>query len=134
MSEQVAQNFIAALGKLEAERDLDTIVALFADDAEIGNIVAPEKFHGPDGAREFWGKYRETFGEMKSTFRNRIIGENRAALEWHTTGTAANGDGDDAQIEYEGVSILEIDGDRITRFRAYFNAGDLGRQITGEKS
>lgn len=129
MSEQVAEKFIAALERLEsAERDLETISALFAAQAEIGNVVSPEKFQGPDGAREFWLKYRDTFGEMKSTFRNRIITTERAALEWATTGTAQNG----TQINYEGVSVLETDGDFIMRFRAYFDAGALGRQITNE--
>lgn len=31
MSEQLAENFVQALGRLEAERDLDAIVALFAE-------------------------------------------------------------------------------------------------------
>ncbi len=126
MSEQTAQKFIEALGRLEAERDLETIVGLFAPDCEVGNVVSPEKFHGPDGAREFWGaKYRDTFGEVRSTFRNVFAAGDRAALEWTTEGTTANG----APFNYEGVSILEIEGDTITRSRAYFDPEALGRQI-----
>jgi len=34
-------------------------------------------------------------------------------------------------VKYDGVSILETDGERITRFRAYFDAGALGRQLEG---
>ena len=78
-----------------------------------------------EGAREFRTKYRETFGEVRSTFRNRIVTPDRAALEWTTEGTTANG----APFSYEGVSILEIEGDLITRFRAYFDPEVLGRQI-----
>ena len=71
MSEQIAKRFIEALGKLEAGRELEELVRLFAPDAEVGNVVSPEKFHGQEGAREFWGaKYRDTFGEVRSTFRN----------------------------------------------------------------
>ena len=126
MSEQLAERFIEALGRLEAERDLETISALFSDESEIGNVVSPEKFHGREGARDFWGsKYRDTFGEVKSTFRNVFATDDRVALEWTTVGTAADG----SPVEYDGVSILETDGERITRFRAYFDAGDLGRQI-----
>lgn len=126
MSEQLAKRFIEALGRLEAERDLETIAALFAEESEIGNVVAPEKFRGRDGAREFWGaKYRDTFGEVKSTFRNVFATAERAALEWTTEGTAADG----SPIKYEGVSIIETDGESITRFCAYFDAGSLGRQI-----
>jgi len=126
MSEQVAKKFIEALGKLEAGRDLDSIVSLFAESCEVGNIVSPEKFTGREGAREFWGeKYRDTFGEVRSTFRNVFATEGRAALEWMTEGTSKDG----APVSYEGVSLLEIEGELITRFRAYFDAGSLGRQI-----
>jgi ketosteroid isomerase-like protein len=126
MSEQVARKFVEALGRLEAARDLETITALFADESEIGNVVSPEKFRGQEGARDFWGaKYRDTFGEVRSTFRNIFATDERAALEWKTEGTTADG----APINYEGVSIIETDGERITRFCAYFDAGQLGRQI-----
>lgn len=126
MSEQVAKRFIEALGQLEAGRDLETIAALFAEGSEIGNVVSPEKFRGREGAREFWGaKYRDTFGEVKSTFRNVFATTDRAALEWTTEGTAADG----SPIKYEGVSIIETDGEVIARFCAYFDAGNLGRQI-----
>jgi hypothetical protein len=126
MSEQTAAKFIEALGQLEAGRELETIVRLFAPGAEVGNVVSPEKFSGPEGAREFWGaKYRDTFGEVRSTFRNVFASENRAALEWTTEGTAHDG----TPVKYDGVSILETDGEQITRFCAYFDAGALGRQL-----
>ena len=125
MSKEVVDKFVEALRKLEAERDVDLIAAMYADGAEIGNVVAPEKFHGTEGAREFWTKYRDTFGEVKSEFKNIFAGEGRGATEWTTKGTSAKGD----PIEYDGASIMEIEGDKLTRFQAYFNAGDLGRQI-----
>jgi ketosteroid isomerase-like protein len=129
MSEQIAKRFIDALGKLEAGRELDEIVRLFAADAEVGNVISPEKFRGPEGAREFWGaKYRDTFGEVRSTFRNVFAAGNRAALEWTTEGTT----GDGTPVKYDGVSILETDGEYITRFCAYFDAGALGRQLMGK--
>jgi ketosteroid isomerase-like protein len=127
MSEQIAKKFIDALHKLEESRDAGEIVSLYADNAEVVNVVTPHKFNGQDGAREFWTKYRETFGEMRSEFRNEIVTNNRAALEWTTTGNANGGN----EIEYSGVTILEIEGDKITRSCAYFNSQDLGKQIEG---
>src|SRR5215218_8065283 len=122
MSEETAKRFVEALVKLEAGRELEKLVRLFAPNAEVGNVVSPEKFRGPEGAREFWGaKYRDTFGEVRSTFRNVFAAGNRAALEWTTEGTANDG----TPLKYEGVSILETDGEHITRFRAYFDAGAL---------
>ena len=130
MSEQTADRFIEALARLEAERDLDSIVRLFADGCEVGNVVSPEKFRGREGAGEFWGaKYRDTFGEVRSTFRNVFTTESGAVLEWTTRGTANDG----TPIRYEGVSIFETNGDGlIKRFRAYFDAGALGRLLTGK--
>ena len=128
MSEQIAKRFIEALGKLEAGRELEELVRLFAPDAEVGNVVSPDKFRGQEGAREFWGaKYRDTFGEVRSTFRNIFAAGDRVALEWTTEGTANDG----TPLKYDGVSILEIDGGQIKRFRAYFDAGALGRQLKG---
>ncbi len=128
MSEQTANRFIEALGRLEAERDLEGIVELFAPECEVGNVVSPEKFRGREGAREFWAKYRDTFGEVRSSFRNRIVGDAAAALEWTTEGTANDG----TPLKYDGVSVIETDGEQITRFCAYFDAGALGRQLMGK--
>lgn len=125
MSENIAEKFIVALGELESGENTDSIAALFSDDSEIGNSTLTESFKGADGAREFWTNYRKTFGEVKSEFKNKVISGNASALEWTTVGTSANGN----EINYDGVSILETDGDKITRFYAYFNPSDLGQQI-----
>lgn len=126
MSEQIAENFIEALRKLEADRDVETIAALFADGAEVGNVTAAEN---KLAAKEFWTNYRDTFDEVNSEFKNKVIADGTAALEWTTSGTNKNGH----EISYEGVSILEMDGGKIKRFFAYFNPGKLGEQITEDK-
>jgi predicted ester cyclase len=123
----MAQRFIDALASLEAGRDVEPLVSLYTAEAKVGNVNAPEQFTGPDGARKFWTEYRGTFGEMKSEFRNIITMPDRVALEWSTRATSVAGE----PIEYEGVSILEIAGDKVERFRAYFDPAALGRQIGG---
>jgi len=125
MAENAARNFVDALGKLESDRDLDTICGLFSEDCEVGNVVTDDK---NIGAREFWNSYRETFDKVHSTFRNEIITNGVTALEWTTSGTNSDGH----EFKYEGVSILETDGERITRFHAYFNPNKLGKQIVAD--
>jgi limonene-1,2-epoxide hydrolase len=125
MAEHVSEQFVEALGKLEAGREVEAIVGIFSDNCEVGNIISPEKFHGREGARKFRTKYRDTFGEVRSTFRNVITTDGHAALEWTTEGASSGCE----PIRYDGVSILETEGARIVRFRAYFDAGDLGRQV-----
>lgn len=128
MSEPLAKKFIEALRTLESERDAEPLASLYADNAVIGNVIAPDQFHGPEGARQFWTEYRGTFNQAESEFRNVIASDGRAALEWTTKGTSFEG----AAVKYAGVTILEIDGEKITRSAAYFDPGALGRQIKSE--
>jgi|SRR5215208_496491 len=124
MSKEVADNFVEALRKLEEDRDVEALVKIHTEDCEVGNVSVPGSFKGQDGLREFWTEYRKTFGEIKSTFRNVFATEEGAALEWTTEGTS---DGDN--VSYAGVSILEIEGDKVRRFMAYFDTRDSTPQV-----
>ena len=124
MSQQVADDFVEALRKLEEDRDVDGLVAIHTKDCEVGNVSVSETFRGHEELREFWTEYRKTFDEMKSTFRNVFATEEGVALEWTTEGTS-NGEA----VSYEGVSILEVEGGKVRRFMAYFDTRDLTPQI-----
>src|SRR5215211_7961407 len=113
MSQEVADDFVEALRKLEEGRDVGALVGIQPEDCEVGNVSVPETFRGHEGLREFWTEYRKTFDEMKFTFRNVFATEEGAPPEWTTEGTS-NGD----TVSYDGVSILEIDGDKVRRFMA----------------
>lgn len=129
MSEQLVQRFIDGLQHLERSRDPEPLVALYAEQSDTSNVVADRVFSGRDGARDFWQRYRGSFGEAASSFRNVIVAGDRAALEWTTAGTSPEGE----PFRYDGVSILEMSGDGdaegITRCRAYFDSTNLGRQM-----
>ena len=124
MSKEVADNFVAALRKLEEEDDVEPLVEIHVKDCEVGNVSVPGTFRGHEGLREFWTSYRSTFGEMKSEFRNVFAAEDGAALEW-TTEATSNGDA----VSYDGVSILEIEGGKVIRFMAYFDTRALASQV-----
>ena len=117
MSRALAERFIDTLHTLEADRDADVLAALYADGAVAGNTATTRTFDGPEGAREFWTGYRDTFSEIRSEFRSVLADDESAALEWRSTGTLGGGD----DVAYEGVTVLEFDGDRITRSTAYFD-------------
>ena len=125
MSMERAQRFMDALGKLEESGDAEPLLALFSDDAQVSNLASPRVFSGREGAKVFWREYKATLKQVRSTFRNVIAAGDRTALEWETQGTANNG----AAVAYEGVSILEWDGDRISRFFAYFDPHALGLEL-----
>jgi steroid delta-isomerase-like uncharacterized protein len=125
LSQEVAERFAEALRRLEEDRDVEALVAIHTEDCDVGNVAVSETFSGHEGLREFWTGYRKTFGEMKSEFRNIFADDaGRAALEWTTQGTS-NGN----TVSYDGVSILEIEGDKVSRFRAYFDPRRLTKQL-----
>lgn len=129
MSKELTETFVNALRVLENDGDVERMVPLFSEDSEIGNTALHGTFSGHDGVREFWTNYRATFAELESQFRNWIVSDGVSALEWETVGRSTQGE----EVRYPGVSILENDGEKITRFFAYFDPSDLGKQISGEK-
>jgi steroid delta-isomerase-like uncharacterized protein len=125
VSKEVADKFVEALWKLEEDREVEALVEAHTEDCSVGNVAVSKTFSGHDGLREFWTDYRKTFDEMKSEFRNVFADDSgHAALEWTTKGTE---EGD--TISYDGVSILEIEGDKVARFMAYFDSRALTKQV-----
>jgi ketosteroid isomerase-like protein len=124
MSQQVTDDFVEALRKLEEDQDVEALAAIHTEDCDVGNVSVSETFRGHEGLHEFWTEYRKTFDEMQSTFRNVFATEEGAALEWTTEGTS-NGD----SVSYDGVSVLEIEGGKVRRFMAYFDTRALTPQI-----
>ncbi|MCI0570782.1 MAG: nuclear transport factor 2 family protein [Myxococcaceae bacterium] len=125
MAQERAQAFMKALQEYEESGNLDPLVQLFADDCLVSNIASPHRFEGRDGARRFWTEYRGLLGNIRSIFRNAIESGDRVALEWESRGTAFTG----APIAYEGVSILEYEGERVKRFYAYYDPHRLGLEL-----
>ena len=125
VSKEVADRFVEALRKLEEARNIDALVEIHTEDCDVGNVAVPRTFSGHDGLREFWKGYRDTFGEMKSEFRNVFADDGgHAALEWNTSGEASG-----KNVSYDGVSLLEIEDGKVSRFRAYFDPRALSTQM-----
>ena len=116
--------FIAALRSLERDRDIEPIVALHSDDCELGNLRLSTRFPSQDGARRFWTAYRDTFGEVESSFSLVVTDPNAVALEWSTQ-ALVNGEA----VVCSGVTVLELRDDRISRAFAYFDPTRLGVQV-----
>lgn len=123
----LAARFVSALGRLEADGDVEPMVALYAEQCTVANVTNPGGFEGRDGARRFWNSYRASCGDVRSEFRSVVerAGDSgaAAALEWETAATV-----DGRVVRYGGVTVLEAAGDGITRSCAYFDGAALGRQ------
>lgn len=118
------ERFADALRAFEDTGTDDDLIALYADDCRIGNIVTGERHRGPDGAAEFWSSYRNQFERIESRFTLMAGDDSGAVLEWESAGSA-NGD----DVSYRGATVLEYDGDAIIRSMAYFDPRAVGRQL-----
>lgn len=126
---QVAERFIAALHRVEEGdgSDVDGLVEMFADDAELTNSIierdgARPRRSGRDEIQRFWQDYRHTFRELRSEFTDVTVSDRSAGLFWRTTGADAGG----RPLEYEGVSLLTLNDDgKIRQFKGYFDGAQL---------
>ncbi len=123
MSREVADNFVAALWELEENENVEPLVEVhrrLRDRQRLGpgDLQRPRR---PARVLDELPQYLRR-DEIRVPQRHRHRGG--AALEWTTTGTPS---GD--SVSYDGVSILEIEGDKVRRFMAYFDTRDLTRQV-----
>ena len=113
-----AQQFIEALRELEETKDLERMVSLFDDESEVSNPMDSAPHRGQEGARRFWRTYRDSFEEIHSDFSRIVESDDAAMLEWTSRGVLRG----DRPIDYSGVSVLELQGGKVRRFRTYFDA------------
>ncbi|NUO62890.1 MAG: SnoaL-like domain-containing protein [Gemmatimonadaceae bacterium] len=116
--------FVAALHALEESGDVEGIVSLFDESAEISNPNDLVPHRGAEGARHFWRAYRDSFEEIHSDFSRIVEREGTAMLEWTSTGRIHG-----HPVTYAGVSVVEMADGRVKRFRAYFDPAKLEAQL-----
>ncbi|MDF1502086.1 nuclear transport factor 2 family protein [Roseisolibacter sp. H3M3-2] len=121
MSNPSAQEFVAALRRVEEHGDVETMAALYATDAELRNPELSAPLTGSEGARRFWTAYRESFDEIRSRFHAILESETRVMLEWTSDCRTTAG----VETQYGGVSVVETRDGRIVRFGAYFDPARL---------
>jgi ketosteroid isomerase-like protein len=118
MPSELTSRFIQSLQHAEQKGDLAPLIDLFSDDAQLSNLAMLEPLKGKDGARRFWEKYLSVFEQINSEFTNIVESNGAAVLEWISKGALSTSE----DIRYQGVSILEMDGERIHRFRTYYDS------------
>lgn len=126
MATEQAQRFIDALHRLEEQGEVDEMVSMYSEQAELSNPTDDEPHRGPKGARDFWSAYRSSFEEIHSEFRNVCASDQAVMLEWTSRGRLAGG----GEVRYDGVSVVEYQDGSVRRFRAYFDPSHLAQQVT----
>ncbi len=117
----MADTFARALQQTEESRDPEPLLELFSEDAELHNLAMSHQ--GLDGARRFWETYLAQIDRIRSEFSHLIEEDGQAALVWTSTGTLKDGQ----PITYRGVSILELDGDKVRRFETVYDSAAFVR-------
>lgn len=116
MSERVSR-FVRGLQRLENRGEVEELISICTEDISLSNLSRPNQVHGIAGAYRFWRDYAFSFLKIHSRFSRVTETEDRAVLEWVSEGILPNG----LPIVYEGVTILDFSGDRIRRFKSYFD-------------
>jgi ketosteroid isomerase-like protein len=115
---ELASRFMHMLQSAEETGDIESLVALFSDDAELINLAMPEPLKGKEGAHRFWDKYLSVFAHIYSEFTNVVESENASVLEWVSRGALTTSE----EITYRGVSVLEFNHGKVQRFRTYYDS------------
>ena len=118
MQQGWVQGFIQALYALEDRGDAEPLVALFAPEGTVWNIIHTEPKRGAEEIRHFWEGYRGEFQQIQSTFERQIENADQAALEWRAEGTLAQGG---RPIAYRGVTLLKRGSRGITELASYYD-------------
>jgi limonene-1,2-epoxide hydrolase len=128
MARPTADEFVAALRRVEDHGDVEAMAALFADSARVSNPTDAQPHTGVDGARKFWDTYRRSFRRVHSRFHRALESDGAAMLEWTSECETAAG----VSTSYDGVSVFETADGKITRFTAYFDPADLSAHAQGD--
>lgn len=118
MTSEIASRFMQTLQQIEDTGDVEPLVAMFTEDAELSNLAMTEPLKGRDGARKFWQKYLSVFERIHSKFTNVIEGDGTSVLEWISEGALSTGE----SLNYRGVSLIETDNGQVHRFRTYYDS------------
>ena len=118
MASETVERFIQTLQQIEQTGDVEPMVAMFTDDAELSNLATPTPLRGREGARKFWQKYLSVFGQIRSKFTHVVENNGVAVLEWISEGVLSSGE----PLSYKGASALETDNEQVRCFRTYYDS------------
>ncbi|MBW4697742.1 MAG: hypothetical protein KME03_07560 [Aphanocapsa lilacina HA4352-LM1] len=65
MSNPTAKRFMQTLQYIEQFGEIESLVQLFSEDAELSNLVIQQPLRGAGGARRFWSDYLGTSDQIR---------------------------------------------------------------------
>jgi ketosteroid isomerase-like protein len=114
-----ARRFATALQTFERDGDAASFAKLFAPDATTRRLDARGERRGE--LEQFWQEYRAQFDSINTTFFSVVEGADRVDLEWTSDATLSDG----RPLQYRCVTVIELDGDKITALRTYYDSAQF---------
>ena len=118
MASEMTERFMRTLQEMEQSGDTRAMVDLFTDGAELHRLTGDANAAGREGVQKFWQEYLSAFQKIRSRFTNVIETGSTAVMEWVSTAEPESAE----PFEYEGVSIIEVENGKVTRFRTYYDS------------
>lgn len=118
VTSEIYTNFMHTLQQTEETGNVEPLVALFSEDAELINLAMSEPLKGQDGVRQFWQKYLSVFERIHSKFTHVVESDDTAFLEWISEGALSTSE----PVQYRGISVLETNNGQVHRFRTYYDS------------
>ena len=119
ISDDRARSFADALQSFEKDGDAAALAVQFTSDAVTQRLDARGERRGE--VEQFWQEYHAQFDSISTTFYDVVEGGERVALEWTSDATLTDG----RPLQYRGVTIVDLDGDKIIKLRTYYDSAQF---------
>src|SRR3954468_14467862 len=111
-AEQVVKGYFDALSR----RDVEAMATLWAPDGR-EHIASQVDAVGPHGVREYFTELFTAFPDFALTVETTVAQDDKVAVHWKATATMTGPlwglDPTGAHVDFEGIDLLRVDGDRI---------------------
>lgn len=123
------ESFVERLVASWNAHDLDRLVAMYDVGFEGEDVGVPRPIRGHDGVRAWAAPYWEAFPDLAFDVTETVAENDRVVLVWVARGThrgplmgiPPTGRG----VRFQGVSVLTVRSDRVTRGLYMWNVADL---------
>lgn len=118
---QTTEQFIYTLQQVEKTRNVEPLVSMFAEAAELSSPILEQPICGRAAVRDFWRKYLSQFRRVRSEFTQVVESDREVILEWSADVILPSG----KSLRHRGVTILELDQGSVQSFRTYYDTHAL---------
>lgn len=116
-----------------SSHDMDRVTALFTDDCTYEDVTLGVVNRGKEELRQFGNGFLAAMPDVKFPLHSKVVGQDRAALEWTMTGTQTGALGDlpatGKSCTVRGSSVLEVRDGRFSRCSDYWDMMTLLKQL-----